>query len=108
MPDQDLKTTENLNPVSKLGEYAIEGGPGRPKGLKNRYSLIKNEILDVWEEEKGKEKFRQLLNSGTRDYIKALHIIVALLPKEPTMFVEKEVQKFLVTWSDGQVTQEDS
>lgn len=82
MECQEKQTTDNHNPISKLGEYGVEGGPGRPKGLKNRFTLIKQDMLEVWEEEKGKERFRELFKGTQKDFIKALEKIVAILPKE--------------------------
>ena len=38
MDNQDLKTAEILHPLDKLGQYALTGVPGRPKGLKNKYT----------------------------------------------------------------------
>ncbi len=80
--NQDLKTTENSKALSPLGQYAITGGPGRPPGLKNRYSLIKQDMLEVWQEEGGKERFRELFKGDMRDFLKALEKIVAIMPRE--------------------------
>ena len=32
------------NPINRLGKYAIEGGPGRPKGSRNRVSRMSEEF----------------------------------------------------------------
>ena len=82
MDNQDLKTAEILHPLDKLGQYAVNGGPGRPKGLKNKYTQIKEDILEVWDEENGKERFRELFKGSKGDFIKVLGMIVSLLPKE--------------------------
>ena len=81
---QELKTVEILHPIDKLGQYAVTGGPGRPKGLKNKFTQIKEEILEVWEEEDGKERLRELFKGNNKnDFIKILSLIISLLPKEP-------------------------
>lgn len=89
MADQDKQTLENQNnPIIRLGEYGAEGGPGRPKGLKNRFTQIKQDMLEVWHEENGKERFRELFKGGQRSFIKALEKIVAILPKDSTLGLE--------------------
>lgn len=81
---QDLKTVEIFHPLDKLGQYAVTGGPGRPKGLKNKFTQIKEDILAVWEEEDGKERLRELFKGNNKnDFIKILTLIISLLPKEP-------------------------
>lgn len=74
----DLKTPENNKPLP----VTVVGGPGRPKGLKNKFTLIKQDMLEVWEEEGGKERFRELFRGSTKDFITALEKIVLILPKE--------------------------
>lgn len=85
----DIKTTENKKFATNLGNYAKEGGPGRPRGSLNKFTQIKNDMLEVWIEEDGKEKFRQLFKGTERDFLKALGAILALLPKEPTAKLEQ-------------------
>lgn len=72
------ETKANYN----LGEYAITGGPGRPKGSKNKFTLIKEQMAEVWHEEMGKERFRALFTKDERTFIRALKEIIAILPKE--------------------------
>lgn len=90
MSVQDNNTSNNQNPINKLGDYAVEGGPGRPKGLKNKFTLIKQDMLEVWEEENGKERFRELFKGPQKDFLRALDKIVAILPRDSNLDMEKE------------------
>lgn len=74
---------ENQN-FDDQGKFA-EGNnlsKGRPKGSKNRFTQIKEDIIEVWHEEEGKERFRGLFKGSNKDYLKALDVIVSLLPKQ--------------------------
>lgn len=64
------------------GTWAVgnQGGPGRPPGSLNKYTQIRRDILDVWHEENGKERFRKYFN-GPFTFEKALSIILAVSPK---------------------------
>lgn len=101
MNDQNKKTTDKQSLLDRLGEYALEGGPGRPKGSKNKYTLLKEEILEVWEEERGKERFKALFTGSTRDFTKALEIILSLIPKEQPEEVSGPV-KYIVSWQSNE------
>ncbi len=80
--DQVKQTADNQNPISRLGEHGLNGGPGRPKGSKNKFTSIKEQMLEVWEEENGKNHFKRLFHASNRDFIKALELILSLMPKE--------------------------
>ncbi len=84
--DQKVKKSAEIlihHPTDKLGHYAVNGGPGRPKGLKNKFSQIKDDILEIWEQEDGKERLRELIqNANKNDFIKIFGLIVSLLPKD--------------------------
>jgi hypothetical protein len=73
-----LKTEEEQR-LANLGDFAIKGGPGRPKGLKNKFTRIKEDMLDVWHEEGGKEKFRTMFRDK---HEKAVDKIISILPRE--------------------------
>ena len=83
------ETTNNLNPINRLGDYGMKGGPGRPKGSKNKFTLVKEEIAEVWQEEGGKERFRSLFNGNPKDFLNALDRIISILPKEPLVKLEQ-------------------
>jgi len=82
MQTEVKESTEIQNPIDHLGEYGQKGGPGRPKGLKNKYTLIKKDLLDAWTECNGKERFKELLRGSRSDFVKALDKIIAILPKD--------------------------
>ena len=77
------KTTENDN-FDKNGKFANGNqiGQGRPKGSKNKFTLIKEQMVEVWEEEGGKERFRELFRGSKKEFLQALDRIIAILPKE--------------------------
>ena len=92
MQTEVKETAENQNLVECLGEYGQKGGPGRLKSSLNKYSQLKKDILEVWEEESGKEKFRELFRGSNSDFVKALHIIIRLMPKnEPEERLQDKV-----------------
>lgn len=67
----------------RLGEYAVKGGPGRGKGTKNKFTLIKEQIAELWEEEHGKESLRKHFKKN-KDFMRVMReVIVPLIPKEP-------------------------
>ncbi len=55
------------------------GNPGRPLGSKNRFSLVKEMILDALEELGGKEYLVNVGRESPRDF---LSLLGRLLPKE--------------------------
>lgn len=97
MENQDKETSNNLNPVCRLGDHGINGGPGRPKGLANKFTMIKRDMLEVWQEEDGKERFRQLFKGSSKDFLKALEKIVTIMPKDsPADLESKEGLKIVI------------
>lgn len=79
--DTDKKTVEiGRNAEGKFIE-GNSGGPGRPQGMKNRFSIIKDDMLQIWVEENGKEKFRKLF-VDEKTFPKALEKILSLCPRE--------------------------
>ena len=101
MKKKEIKTAEYQNPIVQLGEYGVKGGPGRPKGLKNKHTLIKQEMLEVWLEEQGKERFRELFKGTKTDFIKALEKIIAVMPKELADIEEvKKPIRVIYSWRD--------
>lgn len=63
---------------SNLGDW-LGNSPGRPKGSKNRFTVIKEQMAEIFEEEGGKEAFRKFFKS---QFPKALDKIIAIMPKE--------------------------
>lgn len=89
----DLKTKKKHMP---LGQYLVTGGPGRPKGMRNKFTQVKADILSTWKSEKGKEKFKALLNGSSSDYKKALDVIVAIMPKESVIDMDVSSEEKIV------------
>ncbi len=84
MDDQQIQCkSETVSQVKKsrfnLGDYCVNGGPGRPSGSKNKFTIIKEQLAEVWEENNGKGKFKEMFNE---DFAKAIDKIIAVMPKE--------------------------
>lgn len=80
------KTIEKpYNPLDGLGKYAIEGGPGRPPGLKNKFTLLKEKLVDCFDKYPGSYEALQRtifeVKNG-KDYVnlEALRAILSVLP----------------------------
>ncbi len=78
-----VKLTKKDRKACNLGQLAITGGPGRPIGSKNKFTLIKEQMAELWQEENCKEKFRGIINSGDKSFMIALREIISILPKDP-------------------------
>lgn len=65
--------------IKNLGQYGVKGGPGRELGSKNKFTLIKEQIAEVWAENNGKNKFKEMFNE---DFSRAIDKIIAVMPKE--------------------------
>ena len=80
----DKDRFKNGCPIEKNsdGTWAVGnvGGPGRPPGSISKYNQIRCDLLDCWEECRGKERFKNLLTSPF-GFEKALQIILAVAPK---------------------------
>lgn len=85
-----LKTVKN--PSEYLGEYAIKGGPGRPKGMKNKFTQLKETLLDAFNSEPDALEALKRTLFIEREYsdgskkkfvdMEALRAIISVLPKE--------------------------
>ena len=53
--------------------------PGRAKGSLNKFTQVKQDMVDIWAEENGKEKFRGMFQN---DLKRALKEITTILPKD--------------------------
>ena len=75
---QDLK----LDPRAKnLGNYLIDGGPGRGEGTKNKHTVIMEQIADTFLEAGGKEAFKKtLMNPDGTMNLEALEILLKYNP----------------------------
>lgn len=107
MENQAKQTAGNQNLINNLGDHAIKGGPGRPKGSKNKFTRIKEELVEIWHAEKGKERFRELFHGSQADFLKALDRIIAILPKEPpTPPSQQENLHFTYSWASDAPSKE--
>ena len=89
MVDSEVSEKESGKKLRcNLGDYAIHGGPGRKPGVPNKYTQIKNEMLQVWEEEMGKEKFRALF---LKHFAHALDRIISIMPKETSVDAKVDI-----------------
>jgi hypothetical protein len=76
---KDLKSGKKH---SYLGQYLITGGPGRPKGMKNKLTLLKDKILKVCKQEEIEEIFRELCRGSKSEKLEAMKLFFSLLPRE--------------------------
>ena len=67
------------------------GNPaGRPKGSKNKFTRIREELAELFAEEGVKEKLRKMIqNDNKRDLITVLDRILAVLPRDPLIRQEE-------------------
>ena len=106
---KDLKTIEKQkhNPVKALGEYAIKGGPGRPKNAVNKFTDLKNGLADAWARGKGKQRLEKMLLEGSNaQFIEILKVIADLLPKEQVINADVSVGPRIVIIRPGEETKE--
>lgn len=80
---QEIKKAK-FNPIVNMGDKRCLRGPGRPVGSKNRFTLIKESMLDIYQEENGKEHFRLFFR---KEFSRALDKIIAIMPKEPSISI---------------------
>jgi hypothetical protein len=87
--ETDIKTKKN--PIQGLGQYAITGGPGRPKGCLNKLTRLKEKLLKVASQEQIEEIYREFCKGSKIDKLEALKIFVSMLPKETQSKVDMDV-----------------
>ena len=69
---------------------------------KNKFTLIKRDMLEVWEEENGKERFRELFKGSPKDFLRALEKIVSIMPRENMVDIDGEIAPVIVyQWAEG-------
>ena len=69
--------------TANLGVYAVKGGAGRPLGMPNRWTRLKRELADAFEDAKGVQVFRDFLESKKpRERMEVLKIVASLMPRE--------------------------
>ena len=74
---------QTLKIRNKKGQYEKGVAPGRPKGSRNKSSIIKDELLDLFKEKKVKGRIGMLLDSKNPNHLKwFVDGIIRILPKE--------------------------
>jgi len=94
-PTKEEKSQADFNRFlnrDSQGKFAVgnPGGPGRPKGSKDQFNEIRKDILMVWREMEGKERFAYFF-SNPENFEKALHIIFAVCPKKWFLELVKDI-----------------
>lgn len=85
---------------SNLGDYLKTGGPGRPKGSKNKFTKFKDELLEIWEDTNGKERLLQLIKRD-RDFKEFItKMVIPVLPKDP-LIVNEEHTHITYVWKSS-------
>lgn len=81
----DIKTPRI---VPGLRDLAITGGPGRPKGMVNKFTALKHDLLDTWKRY-GKDFFVWIFKNGTKaDKKWAAERIISILPREAVLDID--------------------
>ena len=74
------------------------GNPaGRPLGSKNRFTKFKQDVIDLWEEEGGKEKLREMFKKDEK-FLSILDRMISICPKDPVILNEGDTHITYV-WS---------
>ena len=58
---QNQDNLTELKPKNNLGNYLVTGGPGRPPGMKNKFTMVKEALVDAFNEAGGAEAFKNTL-----------------------------------------------
>ncbi len=118
MDAEVLKTEKNWN----LGDFAVKGGPGRPRGLKNKFTQLKETLLDAFNSEPEalealKRTLFQMRERTTDDGLgkeikkcvdmEALRAIISVLPKEKEDDGEGRININIAVASLGKLSIED-
>lgn len=82
MEQTELQQTDKKTIINPQYRGFKHPGPGRPKGCKNKYTKIKEDIVSLWKEEDCKERFRKVLR---KDLKWAVNTMIAIMPKEPVI-----------------------
>ncbi len=70
-------------PYNKEGRAGfLPGNPGRPEGSVNKYTRIKEQLAEVFEEIDGKQMTKDFAQTGNRNFARFLDHIVALATRQ--------------------------
>lgn len=84
---------------SNLGKWLETGGPGRPVGSKNKFTQVKEALVEAFLEIDGKEKFINTLKNGDKINLKALNAVLAVLPKDPLIDASQHNTQIKYEWN---------
>ncbi len=77
-------------------------GGGRPKGSKNRFTKVKEAIVEIFDNIDAKDKIVTHLTKedcDTKEILKFVReIVIPVLPKDPIVKVETKVNNYNVKW----------
>lgn len=87
---QNQDNLTELKPKNNLGNYLVTGGPGRPPGMKNKFTMVKEALVDAFNEAGGAEAFKNTLiyedgpegNKKKFINLEALRSVLRVLPRE--------------------------
>jgi len=106
---QDNKNNNTIEHKSKTGKNGRNsdgtfnvGNPyGRPKGVRNKYTVVKNKIMKIFEDTQLDERIKVLVRNG-EDPVKIFReVILPVLPREPMVVNQtNNIVKIDVGWSD--------
>ena len=66
-------------------------GPGRPKGVRNKYTGFITDLFEVWEEANGRERLKEFIQKNDRNFGKCLEVMAKLMPKEIKLSGDSEI-----------------
>lgn len=78
---QVKQTNKKPDPTSRLEVYAKEGGPGRPKGSKNKYTNLKKALLEAFERTGGIDGLVDWVQFSYYNRERFYTLLFRLLPK---------------------------
>lgn len=96
MEEKEKITTEN--PIKYLGEYGRTGGPGRPKGVPNKFTQIKERILALYDEPGVEDRLKDFMKTPRGAKEAAKDLIVPLLPKDPQIDLSQNININVVNY----------
>ena len=64
-----------------------KNNPGRPEGVKNKFTRIKEEIVGLWDEANMSETLKKLVKENPKEAKAILQVVASLMPKEDRLEV---------------------
>lgn len=77
------------------------GGPGRPKGSKNKFTKVKEEIVELFDKLDGVGQLRRHINNNPEKFYRfTKEIILPVLPKDPLVQNNTQIVNVDYGWTD--------